>query len=62
MIRLPDVHGDELEVSRHGDERTVVIDGSRTFGSIPALEREGDYAVRGRRLDGDLWEIEASLL
>jgi len=62
VIRLPDVHGTELEVSRHGDERTVVIDGQRTFGSIPALEREGDYVVRGRRLDGDLWEIEASLL
>ena len=40
----------------------LVIDGQRRFGSIPALERDGDYVVRGRRLDGDRWEIEASLL
>jgi hypothetical protein len=62
VIHLPEIDGKELEVSRHGEERTVVIDGERSFGSIPVLEREGNYAVRARRLDGDLWEIEASLL
>ncbi len=62
VVRLPEVEGAELELSRHGDERTVVVDGERRFGSIPALEREGSYAVRAKRLDGDLWEIEASLL
>ena len=34
----------------------------RRFGSIPALERDGDHTIRARRLDGDLWETEASLL
>jgi hypothetical protein len=62
VVELPDVEGDELELSSLGEERTLVIDGERRFGSIPALERPGDYAVRARRLDGDLWEIEASLL
>ena len=62
VVRLPDVEGRELELSRRGDERTLVVDGERRFGSIPALERAGDYAIRARRLDGDLWEIEASLL
>ena len=62
VIHLPDVDGAELELSRHGDERIVVVDGERRFGSIPVLEREGSYAIRARRLRGDLWEIEASLL
>ncbi len=62
VVRLPEVDGTELELSRHGDERTLVVDGLRRFGSIPALEREGNYAILARRLIRDLWEIEASLL
>ena len=62
VVTLPGVEGRELEQAHHGGERTLVIDGQRRFGSIPALERDGDYAVRGRRLDADRWEIEASLL
>ena len=62
VVRLPGVEGRELEQASHEGERTLVIDGERRFGSIPALERKGDYAVRARRLDGDRWEIEASLL
>ena len=62
VVRLPDVEGSELELSSHGGERTLVIDGERRFGSIPALERNGDFAVRARRLDGELWEAETSLL
>ena len=61
-VSLPDVTGQELEQAHHDGDRTLVVDGQRRFGSIPALERQGDYAVRGRRLDGDRWEIEASLL
>jgi hypothetical protein len=49
VVRIADVDGDELELSRHGGERTLVVDGERRFGSIPELER-------------DLWETEASLL
>ena len=62
VIQLPEVDGAELELSRHGDERTLVVDGERRFGSIPVLERDGDHTIRARRLDGDLWETEASLL
>jgi len=62
VVALPGVAGNELELSRHGDERTLVVDSERQFGSIPALERDGNYAIRARRLDGDRWEIEASLL
>jgi hypothetical protein len=62
VVSLPGVDGRELEQAHHEGERVLVIDGERRFGSIPALERDGDYVVRGRRLDGDRWEIEASLL
>ncbi len=62
VVELPDFGGSELELSRHGDERSLVVDGQSRFGSIPPLERDGDYVIRARRLSGDLWEIEASLL
>ena len=62
VVHLPGIGGQELEQAQHEGERTLVVDGSRSFGSIPLLERQGNYAVRARRLDGDLWEIETSLL
>jgi hypothetical protein len=62
VVRLPLQDGDELEQTRHGGELTFLVDGERRFGSIPALERDRDYTVRARRLEGDLWEVEASLL
>jgi hypothetical protein len=62
VVELPGVEGTELELTRRAGERTLVVDGERRFGSIPVLEREGDHTIRARRLDGDLWEIEASLL
>lgn len=51
--------GDEIELARRGDERSLLVDGSRGFGTIPELEElaDGDAAIRATRLDGDLWEI-----
>jgi hypothetical protein len=45
----------------------LTVDGLRVFGSEAALERLGEaegrhYVVRAKRLDGDLWEIEADPL
>jgi hypothetical protein len=62
VVALPGVDGTELELTRRAGERTFVVDGERRFGSIPVLERDGDHTIRARRLDGDLWETEASLL
>jgi hypothetical protein len=62
LVELPGVDGSELQLTRHGEDRTLVVDGERRFGSIPALERPGNFTVSARRLDGDLWQIEASLL
>jgi hypothetical protein len=58
LVELPGVRGDDVEVAVHGSERTLLVDGEHAFGSVPALERP-EHAVRARRVDGDLWEIEA---
>jgi hypothetical protein len=59
--------GDEIELSEHGGERTLSVDGVRLFGSVPELEeigrRSGDsYVVRARRLEDDVWEVTADPL
>jgi hypothetical protein len=57
IVRLPDVSGEEIELSSHEGERTLLIDGERSFGSIPALERP-EQSVRARRIAGEDWEVE----
>jgi hypothetical protein len=57
IVRLPEVNGEEIELSSHQGERTLLIDGERAFGSIPALERPEQF-VRARRVAGDAWEVE----
>jgi hypothetical protein len=62
-----EAEGDELELTRTGEETTLTVDGERAFGTIPALERLGErqgegFVVRARRLDGDLWEVRSSAL
>jgi hypothetical protein len=62
-----DPGGDEITMTMRNGEREVLVDGARTFGSVPALERVAadrfdSYAVRAERLDGDLWEVEVSPL
>jgi hypothetical protein len=59
--------GDALELTVHEGERTLIVDGERTFGSIPELETIGErhgrsFAVRALRVDGDVWEVEATPL
>jgi hypothetical protein len=63
----PDVEGETIELSSVGGERTLTVDGFRAFGRIPQLEAVGDergpdYALRARRLDGSLWEIDVTPL
>ena len=45
----------------HGGDRTLAIDGERSFGTIAALERP-EHVVRARRIDGDVWELEVDAL
>lgn len=61
LVELPPLEGEEIELSSHLGHRTLLIDGERSFGSIPALERS-EHVVRARRLEGDLWEVEIGAL
>jgi hypothetical protein len=59
-----EAEGDALELVASEAGRSLSVDGQAAFGTVPQLERigasEGDsYVVRARRLDGDLWEVEA---
>jgi len=64
VIRLPEPGGDEIELVVNGEERTLVIDGNRSFGTLPELEAlaEGNAVIRAARLDGDLWEVRVDPL
>jgi hypothetical protein len=67
VASLPDVRGDDIELTVHDGERTLVVDGEREFGGVPALERlaaerHDAYAVRAERVDGNLFEIRIAPL
>jgi hypothetical protein len=67
VAELARLEGDEAELTAVGGTRTLHVDGRPAFGSAPELERAGeaegrDYVVRARRLEGRLWEVEATAL
>jgi len=65
VVELPEVNGEELElVSASAGERSLRVDGETVFGRVPELEAlaEGESVVRGRRIDGDLWEVQVDPL
>ena len=64
VIELPEPGGDEVELVLRGEEKTLVVDGNRSFGTLPELERlaDGDAVVRAARLDGSLWEVRVDPL
>jgi hypothetical protein len=64
VVELPEPGGDEVELALRGEERTLIVDGNREFGTLPELEKlaEGDSVIRASRLDGDLWEVRVDPL
>jgi hypothetical protein len=64
VLELPEPGGDEIVLSLRGDERTLVVDGNRSFGTMPELEAlaDGDAVIRAARLDGTLWEVRVDPL
>jgi hypothetical protein len=67
VLEVRGLHGDEAELTNVGGVRELVVDGTRTLHSAPALAQAGEaegreFVVRAHRLDGDLWEVEATPL
>jgi hypothetical protein len=64
VVELPEPGGDEIELVLNGEEKTLVVDGNRSFGTMPELEQlaEGDAVIRASRLDGTLWEVRVDPL
>lgn len=64
VVELPEPGGDEIELVLNRDEKTLVVDGNRSFGTMPELEAlaQGDAVIRASRLDGDLWEVQVDPL
>jgi hypothetical protein len=60
VVVLPEPGGDQVELALHGDEKTLIVDGNRSFGTMPELEElaDGDAVIRAARLDGTLWEVQ----
>jgi hypothetical protein len=64
VVELPEPGGDEVELVVRGGDRSLVVDGTRMFGTLPELEQlaEGDAVIRAARLDGTLWEVRVDPL
>jgi len=67
VVRVTGLTGDHAELVVTRDGRSLHVDGMATLGRAPALERVGEaegteYVVRADRLDGDLWEVQATPL
>jgi hypothetical protein len=67
LVEVQGLAGDEVELAVTREGRVLKIDGQTTLGRSPALERVGEtqgseYVVRARRVDGHLWEVEATPL
>jgi hypothetical protein len=64
VVELPEPGGDEVELVIKGDERTLVVDGNRSFGTLPELEElaDRDAVIRAARLEGPLWEVRVDPL
>jgi hypothetical protein len=67
IAELPELRGDEAELTSTREGKILKVDGRTTLGSARGLERlgeavGGEYVVRAKRLDGDLWEVDATPL
>ena len=64
VVELPEPGGDEVELVLNGEEKTLVVDGNRSFGTMPELEAlaGGNAVIRAARLDDSLWEVRVDPL
>lgn len=62
-----DVGGETIELTARDGERSLVVDGLPSFGSVRELERLGQdrfaaYVVHAERIDGPFWEVRINPL
>jgi hypothetical protein len=67
IASIPGLTGDQVELTSTRDGRVLRVDGRTAMGSARELERLGEiegtqYVVLAKRLDGELWQIEATPL
>ena len=64
VVELPEPGGDEIELVLNGEEKTLIVDQNRSFGTMPELEQlaDGNAVIRAARLDGTLWEVRVDPL
>jgi|SRR5215471_9750715 len=67
VVELAFSGGDGIELVAQEGGRTLRVDGEPWDGDIPELDAIGeemgdDFVVQADRLDGDLWEVQASVL
>jgi hypothetical protein len=67
VVAAPGLDGNEAELVVTAGDRSLTVDGLRRLARAPALEAAGaqhgaEFVVRATRLDGDLWEVEATPL
>jgi hypothetical protein len=67
VVAEPRLDGEEAELVVRAGDRSLVVDGLQRLARTPALEAAGarlgpDFVVRATRLDGELWEVEATPL
>ena len=67
IAQIPGLTGEQAELTSTREGRVLRIDGRTTMGSSRELERLGEtegteYVVLAKRLDGELWEVEATAL
>ena len=68
VAEIPFPHGEKLELSRHGGDEELRVDGEPSDAAVPpTLARVGEavgdsFYVEASRVDGDLWEVRATAL
>jgi hypothetical protein len=64
VVELPEPGGEEVELAHVDGTQTLVVDGMRSFGTIPELAQlaDGNAVIRASRLDGNLWEVRVDPL
>lgn len=68
VAQVPFPQGDKLEVSQHGDNGELRVDGEPSDAPIPTElaqlgEAVGDnFYVEAQRIDGDQWEVRVTAL